>query len=558
MDELNPQTPVDGDSEGAVPLTNYGAVLVSWWREIVLGSCLVAIGCGTLMLAVRTLLPRYEASSDITILRVTSNVAVDKQFSTGATTDEQAFWRRRGGHQERIDRRAALVGLVRSGNVARAVAERLSGRLGKKNVSAARLLEKIDAELVTIGTLSMRNSSDLIRITATADSPEEVALIADVWAEEYVDDANRLYRYTPANQLDLIMAEMKRTQESYEVAQKELQTFIINSNIDKLNSLLLTKQEAVNHLHSVERNMFKRALFSIEKDLERQSDSVGLYVTSERDKLSENYQRQRKLKNILARVKDLRVQVEKGAQESIPTNMLPIMLLKTAIYNSDTSLVKTLEISLDDIPSLSKTNFLAELDTLTSILENRIQSIGSIIQKDSQLLLIPRNLDSQNRPASPSSNYAGSANGRLLEAGLQKKIETVVKEEGSAFIFDQAIDQLETQIQRLKAEIETTNTTRETLVENRDVVRTALGILKNEVIELKLAMAASTSEVRVASQALVPEYPAYPSVLLVACLGWVAGLPAVVCLVFSLNFRGIPPLLEKRGATSPGRTRDLR
>lgn len=558
MDELNPQTPVDGDSEGAVPLTNYGAVLVSWWREIILGSCLVAIGCGILMLAVRTLLPRYEASSDITILRVTSNIAVDTQFSTGATTDEQAFWRRRGGHQERIDRRAALVGLVRSGNVARAVAERLSGRLGKKNVSAARLLEKIDAELVTIGTLSMRNSSDLIRITATADSPEEVALIADIWAEEYVDDANRLYRYTPANQLDLIEAEMKRTQESYEVAQKKLQTFIINSNIDKLNSVLLTKQEAVNHLHNVERSMFKRALFSIEKDLERQSDSIDLFVVSEREKLSENYQRQRNLKNLLARVKDLRVQVEKGTQESISTNMLPIMLLKTAVYNPDMSLVKTLEIDPGAIPSLSRTNFLAELDTLAFVLENRIQSIGSIIQKDSQLLLVPRDPDSQNRLAPLPSDDVSSPNGKLLEADLREKIETVVKEEGGSFIFDRTIDRLETQIQRLKAEIETANTTRENLVQNRDVVQKALGILQNEVIELKLAMAAATSEVRIASQALVPEYPAYPSVLLVACLGWVAGLPAVVCLVFSLNFRGIPPLLEKRGATSPGRTRDVR
>ena len=400
----------------------------------------------------------------------------------------------------------------------------------------------------------MRNSSDLIRITATADSPEEAVLIADAWAEEYVDYANRLYRYTPANQLDLIVAEMKRTQESYEAVQKELRTFIINSRVDRLNSLLLTKEEAVGHLHSIERNIFKKALFSLEKDLERQADAVDLFVTSEREKLLENYQLQRNLGNLLSRVEDFRVQIEKGPEESTQTNVLPIVILKTSLYASEADVMKTLEIDPSNLPAISKTNLLVEVDTLASILKNRIQSLESIIQEGSRLLLVPKNFGSQNQPT-PSFF---SINGSSLGTNLQEKIETVVKEEDSSFIFNDGIDRLETQIQYLKAEIETFNTTRETLVQNRDVLRTALGILQNEVVELKLAMASSTSEVRVASQALAPEYPAYPSVLLIACLGWVAGLPAVVCLVFSLNFRGIPPLLEKRGATSPGQTRDVR
>ena len=560
MSELASQTPLDGDSEDIVHPTNYVLVLTAWWREVVLGTFLVAIGCGILMLAVQTLLPRYEASSYVTILRVTSNVAIDKRFSTGATTDDQASWRRRG-ILARNSRRAGLVGLVKSGNVARAVAEDLSEKLGEKKVSAAQLLETVDAELVTVGTLSMRNTSDLIRITARADSPEKSAFIADAWAEEYVNHVNQLYRHTPANQLTLILTEMKRTQETYDAVQKELETFLINSNVEKLNALLTTKQEAVSHLHSLQREAFKKALFSAEQDLERRTYAVDLMISSERDRLAETHARKRDLETLLTMAEDFRVQIKNGGIESGASNTLTLTLLKAAAYAPSNNLFsKSLEIDLAEALRTEndrRTALLTDLEAMISIVENRIEILDtSIVSQGDSLYRF------NNRSRSPSlftevRSIAKTNSGRPTrkeDQDLAQQIDFVVNEaEGAPF--KKPIDKLQYQIQLLKAEIETANSKRDALVQNRDVQQAALATLQNEIAELKLAMAAFTSEVRIAASALVPIDPAYPSAWLIAGLGGIAGLLATVGLAFSLNFGGSPPLLREWSATRPGRTR---
>lgn len=558
MNKLDPQTPLGGDSEDIVPLTNYVLVLVAWWREIVLGTFLVAIGCGILMLVIRTLLPRYETSSYVTILRVTSNVAIDKRFSTGATADDQAYSRRRG-LTEKNARRAGLVGLVRSGNVARAVAERLSGKLDKKYVSATRLLERIDAELVTVGTLSMRNSSDLIRITARADSPEASAFIADAWAEEYVDEVNRLYRHTPANQLELILTEMQRTQEAHDVAQKELETFLVNSNVEKLNSILVTKQEAATHLHGFQRETFKKALFSREQNLERRTYAVNLSTEAERGRLENSYTLKKEAERLLENAVDFRAQVEAGEIEGPISNLFPLIMLKASVYTPSNNLSKSLEINFGDLAQsrVDNASILVDIDRLILILKNRIEAHSSSIATQSQKLLNFAESDIGKMFEDGTGNYIGRDNGPPSLGGaswLLRRAGFIVAENSSA-PFQSIIDDLEDQIQALKAEIETANATRENLVQNRDVHRATLETLRNEVAELKLAMAAFTSEVRVASLALVPVAPAYPSMWLISGLGWVAGLVATVSLAFSLNFAQIPPPLGKWRAARPGRTR---
>lgn len=558
MNKLSPQAPLDENSEDTVPLTNYVLVLVAWWREIVLGTFLVAIGCGIALLAVRTFLPRYDASSYVTILRVTSNVAIDKRFSTGATADDQASSRRRG-IRERNARRAGLVGLIRSGNVARAVAERLSGKLDKKYVSAARLLERIDAELVTVGTLSMRNSSDLIRITARADSPKASAFIADAWAEEYVDEVNRLYRHTPANQLELILTEMQRTQETYDVAQKELETFLVSSNVEKLNSILATKQEAVSHLHALQRDTFKKALFSREQNLERRTYAINLRTAAEREKLEDSYATRKEAERLLQNAIDFRTQIEEGRETSPVSNLLPSIMLKASVYTPSNDLSKSLEINLGDLTQgpVDKASFLADIDKLILILKDRIEAHSSSITEQSRMLLNLNESDIGRMFENETEDYPGHNNGSpgsRENSWLLRRAGFIVADE-SMGPFQGVIDDLEDQIQSLKAEIETANATRENLVQNRNVQRATLETLQNEIAELKLAMAAFTSEVRVASLALVPVAPAYPSMWLISGLGWVAGLVATVSLAFSLNFGQIPPPLGKWRAARPGRTR---
>lgn len=560
MNKPTSPTSPDRDSEETVPLISYVFVLVGWWREIALCTFLMAIGCGTLMMAVRVLVPRYETSSAVALLRVTSNVAIDKKFSTGATGDARVSGRREGWNAA-SSRRAALVGLVKTGKVARVVAERLSEKLGEKDIPAARLLESIDAGLVTVGALSLRNSSNLIRITARADSPERVAFIANAWAEEYVNHVNNLYRYTPANQLDMIYAELKRTQEAYHAAQKELETFLAASKVASLNNEIVRRQHILTKLYELQNALVTNAVHTEEENIKRKSEAVTLYVEMQSKKLSENYAYRRRLEQLVSNATDLRSQIENGGERVTIANSLALLLLKADAYAPSTNLPKSLEISLDNSlgADVSKAEFLVDIEAFVVTLQQRIENIDAFVMKESREIrhgaslvdILDRNLifsDSQNGNSGPV---------RIVKQNLSEIATQVLDLEQlhTDSRITQLVQNLERDAQLLRMEVERMEATQSNLIQNRDVQRAALQTLQNEIVELKLAMSAFTSEVRLASRALVPVDPAYPSVVLIAGLGGIAGLLAVVSLVFLLNSQGSSPLLEKWRATRPGQSR---
>lgn len=562
MNKLTPPTSPDRDSEEIVPLISYLSVLVGWWKEIALCTFLMAIGCGTLMMAVRILVPRYEASSAVALLRVTSNVAIDKKFSTGATGDAPV---RRSGSTAATARRAAFVGMVKTGNVAQAVAERLSEKLGEKAVAAAKLLESIDAGLVAVGALSLRNTSDLIRITARADSPEKVAFIANAWAEEYVDHVNNLYRHTPAKQINMIQAEIKRTQEAYNTAQKELETFLAISKIESLKRTIERRNHAVTKLTEIWTNQLGNLLHVEEENVRRKSEAVSLYVETQEKSLSETYALRRALSQLLLKAEDLHSQTERGGTERVSAgNMLALMLLKTHAYSPTAILPKSLEISLDDFlqVDVSKAEFLTEIKALLVTLRNRLKVIDRLVLEQSNQIRHGRSLNSIldiDLADLSSPHELGLSQNIHFNGDRPSFVEEIqnLEKENETSPLSVLINNFQKEIRSSTAEVEMLEATRENLIQDRDVQRSALQTLQNEIVELKLAMSAFTSEVRLASHALVPVESAYPSALLIAGLGGIAGLLVVVSLAFLLNSQGSPPPLEKWRATRPGQNRDV-
>ena len=533
------------DREGEdVSLGQYVLVLVAWWREIVLGAVLSAVGSGALILAIQVILPMYKSSSDVAVVRMTSNVALDKKFSTGATTDDTKRLRMRA--VEATAKRAALLGLVRSGNVAQAVSERLSEQLDEKEAHPARLIEEIDAELVTVGTLSPRNTSNLIRITASADSPEKAAAIASAWAEEYVDHVNRLYRHTPSDQLDSIVAELEKTRESHDAAQKKLETFIANSNVGQLNRWIEAKHNLVVNLRDLWNDMVDVQMLTMRKAQENKTETVRLLIESREDMLSESYVTRRRLEHMLNNAMDIRSQIEKGHQTSVASNALALMMLKTEAYASSARLLSALEVNFDNVVGNNgdETDQLTDVNALIATLQDRMEKVDLDIEKYEKLLSSYITTTTTTTTTNESS---------LLSLD---DMETQFTVEDTNNPLARLINKLEREIQLLRAESEAVSARLAVLVQNRDVHRSALETLENEIVELKLAMSAVTSEVRLASRALVPVDSAYPSTPLIAVLGGIVGLLAAVCFAFFANSQGMYPLLEQRRTARSDQNRD--
>lgn len=553
MNNHLPRTSPDQDSESTISPISYVLVLGAWWREIALGTLLVAIGCVVSVQAIRILLPQYETWADVALLPVASRIAIDTTYTTGATGDAQGSRRRQ--LRDKNARRAAFVGLAKSGSVAQAATDRLRGKLYEKDISASTLLERIDAKLATVGPLSMRNSSDLIRITARDDSPEKAAALASAWGEVFVAQVNRLYKGAPENQLATILAEEKRTQKTYDIAQKRLETFLIGSNAENLESSLRTVQEALSSLYALKQERFKNILLSKEQDLQRQSQAVNLLVETQYNKLAESYALQRNLERVLMNAVDLRGQIERKEGKNSPSNFIPFLLLKTEAYASSARLPESLDISIDDLAQVAahQTDLLADVENLISTLDNRLNQINTSIESQSRILASGEGLDILDTGKTDIPPPLEDSDFYDIDV---KSAEIVLNGGGDSFALDAMIKRLEKQVQVMKGEIETVKAMQNSLTQNRDVQQAALKSLQSEAVELKLAMAAFTSEVRLASHALVPTRSIYPSVPLTAGLGGTAGLLAMLPLVFSLNFRGIPPFLERWRATRPKQNKD--
>ena len=545
MNETGTEASFDREWED-VSLGRYVRVLVAWWREIGLGTVLAAVGSGALILALQVILPKYETSSDVAIVRMTSSVALDKKFSTGATSDDAKRLRMRA--VESMAKRAALLGLVKSGNVAQAVSERLREQLDEEEGHAARLIEEIGAELVTVGTLSPRNTSNLIRMTASADLPEKAAAIANAWAEEYVDHVNRLYRHTPSDQLDSIVAELEKTREAHGAAQKKLETFIANSNVGQLNRWIEAKHNIVVNLRDLWSDMVDVQMLTMRKAQENKTETVRLLIESREDMLSESYVTRRRLENMLNNAMDIRSQIERGHQTSVASNALALMMLKTEAYASSARLLSALEVNFDNVVGNNgdETDQLTDVNALIATLHDRMDKVNLDIEKYEKLL--SGHLKNMN------NNNNNNNNESSLLSLEDMEIQFTVKDTNN--LLARLINKLEREIQLLRAESEAVSARLAVLVQNRDVHRSALETLENEIVELKLAMSAVTSEVRLASRALVPVDSAYPSAPLIAVLGGIVGLLAAVCLALFANSEGMRPLLEKRRTARSDQNRD--
>ena len=224
--------------EDVIDLRRYLRALGTWWKEIlligVLTGLLAGVGFGLLQASSD---PSYAASADVAIVRTVSDVNFDERFTTAAETLPATAM---------AARRTALLALVSSPALAIDVITVMGDSLDESLRAPAALVKNVTAALATTGVRTA--DSDLIRITASAGTPEQAATIATEWARAYVRTVNRVYGQVPDEVLASIDEEQSAAQAEYGGAQRALEAFTAESRIDEISRQINDTESTINLL----------------------------------------------------------------------------------------------------------------------------------------------------------------------------------------------------------------------------------------------------------------------------------------------------------------------
>ena len=234
----NPQ-PLEADDE--IDLRKYAGVLISRWKEVALVAVLaVVLAAGGVLFLRSTSVPSYTATAGAAIVRTQTDVNLDERFTTSSNAPAQA---------DVGSRRGALLGLSPTAEIAEQVIAELGGMLSPKEQNPAELLRMVAGSVAPGG--GRTTLSDLIDITATADSPEKAAAIANAWGKYYVQEVNRIYGQVPDEMLISVDAELARARVAYEKAQGNLESFLATSPLAALTRQLQDQQNTVTQLGEI-------------------------------------------------------------------------------------------------------------------------------------------------------------------------------------------------------------------------------------------------------------------------------------------------------------------
>jgi capsular polysaccharide biosynthesis protein len=515
-------------------------VLASWWKEIAAITAGVALLAGLVAASLNGLSePTYKAWVDVAIVRTVSQLNFDQRFTTTSDTDiryiamNASAWRN------------ALVGLASGPAIAEQVVAQIGDTLDAKHRIPANLAEAVDA--VRIGGGASLGDSDLIRITATADTPERAVRIATAWAEAYVNKVNQIYGQAPDELLTSMGAEQARASADYQKTQAALEAFIAGNRTDELSRQVAEKQGVIDQVVKARANV------------------AAAYLDAETQARSARFDRWLQVTRALAQARTLRNQVAAGGSASTGSGALIADLLKlqalTQVLDKPTSSAQAaqststgstqstspgtvqvqvggtpLQIQLDANATLSREELLADIDALVQALEPlRAELERQIVAPDQDSL------------EAGMSIYLGEAK-TGTEPGSASSLPTTT-EGGGLGLLDSTVRRLEEEMRGLRAALETETARYTQLTQARDLAWETLKTVSSKVAELNLARAAAGSEVRIASPAVQPPQPeSRVGVAKAVLYGGVAGLLIGVLVALGANSFGISPFFSGRRA----------
>ena len=518
IDVNTEKDPADRGWDDVVDFRKAVAVVAAWWREIVLGGVLAAIMGGVVTAALEFALPRYEASADVAISEVHN--------ATQMVQDPNPKDRHR----------AMLAGLIHHGSVGKKVSERLQSDwpLEDGRYIADELYDAISAEFVTVGSFSKSTESNLLRISAKADSPEKATVLANIWAEEYIIEINRKNRELQAIAMEEVKIRRNEKYEIYKNAQHDLEEFVGDNRIVQMEHQLDVYEKIKEQVHDLRASILDE------------------HISHQIDLLSQYYDTRLRLTELLRTAESLHAQIASGGGAGAASNELAIILFKARVYAATDDLPNQLEIDFDNTHTAhaGAAGQSDDMEAVIAALKIRLDRLNRDIAHQGNSL--PSRLlnigvtDEEDLPAIQSY-------GEKTQDAPDNYMHVFGMGDGRLIRYMELIDG---KIQLIKMNLEAENIKEQNLEHVRDQ---ALSSWKSIIIEGDKMLLEDTvyrPTLRLVSPATTKVKSLWPSPTSVAKISVATGLLFMVLLVFFMDSLGVRPFLERRGTEHMIRTRN--
>ena len=489
----------------------------------------------------------YEATAGIAIIKTKTDVVFDPRVKTLSSDDLAAA----GVALTSADaRRNALLTLVSSGQIANQVIARMSPQLEVTDKNPAVLMRRIKSELAQKG--------DFILIKARHNDPIIAAQLANEWSRVYQNYANGVFAGEQPDYASSVTGEVNRRRESYEVAQKELETFIAENSIDTLRHEISSTEKLIGGLveeqsESLRVTFQKRANLRttiISQTLEAQRLAASAIISgqlqTQTNLLYKYYDTRVQLTQMLDEARALRSQISKGGVGNSSTNYLSIVLLKARALSGLQNIPNNLQINISNATNFTQTqgDQLVDLDALTSVLEDRIKQVDTATL---QLTNAVASGETAGLSASPlvTSALQSSATASLENMLQLSGLEALQSSTNADTALNNIITSYGAKLNKVRSNLEEQLAHKQSLEHRRDVERDAYSTLLSKQTEVQVSDALTGSEVRFASEALVPDQRTVGRSLY-ALVGAVAGfiIALLIALIMSL-FPANSPIKER-------------
>jgi len=508
--------------EDEIDLGKYVKALIRRWRVILLMPLVLALAALVMFKFVRP--APFEAVATVAIVKWQADVTLDPNFRTLSDQDLN-----NAGFYARADaRRNALAGLVTSGTLAERVVARMGDRLPVADRQPTRLLAMVagDAD----------GKSDLLRIRVRHSDPQVAAELATTWATEYEQYVNDIYSSKPSLSA-AVLAELDRTQHAYQQSQQQLELFMAGNRIESLTRQITMTQQIVRDLQqetlaalstTIQQRLKLRAAL-IEQYLTAQHAAQSAVISKEVEArttmLADQYAAQVELERLIGRAQAFRAQLAAGGAASAASSELALILLKAQVFTDQKSMPTTFQLTLGAASGQhSQAAYLADLDALIMVLEQRRAEIARAIDTAKQELLAVQTLPATDRRAtSPVQKAAAEQLAQLLDLdGLEN---LVPKAEQSALVAK--IDEQAAKLAALRSALEREQAHERQLTQQRDLAWETYMTVARKQSEVDITNTVQGSEVHMVDAAIVPQRRAYSAlvgVLLACALGVLAGV----------------------------------
>jgi capsular polysaccharide biosynthesis protein len=446
-------------------LSKYVDVLRRWLRLLVLGPLLA----GTVALAVSFLLPSvYEAEADVASVKSFSQISLSPDYKTLSEAQlTQGL--------DMAARQKALVAIARGNEIASTVVAELGAGLLPEERDVAKLVAMVNVSA----------DGDLIRIKVQNKDPQKAARIANSWAAIYAGRVNQLYTESPTS-LDQVQAQASAAWQNYQAAESTFNQFIGVSQIDAISREIAARQNTINDLYAVQRNL----------------DRVLVDARSLQDLLAKNSSMSGN--DAGNRLAALLIQTNVATLSYFASSTNPASSSNSAFFSNPTSSSSNPASSASNPASSSNPAFFSNPATLPVQIQIASTSLGDMtpsdIRRQTESLIAV--LEAQRR----------QVESRLVDPTLQSQILTLQKE------------------------LEQQSAKKHELTTARDLAWSAYKTMAGKIEEVRMAQQSSSTIVRVAGSATVPSQPVAPKKSMNALLAAIAGLLLSMGIAFTMEY----------------------